>query len=88
MPMGKGTYGNQKGRPKKRENMMGGGMYGSKRKKMMGTGDALLRKHGIGRVLRKSAAFCRISIYNILHNSIPSPVGSLLSRTPKLSTQA
>ena len=35
MPMGKGTYGDQKGRPKKREKMMGGGMYGSKRKKMM-----------------------------------------------------
>ena len=34
--MGKGTYGSQKGRPKKRENMMGGGMYG--RKKMMGGG--------------------------------------------------
>tara|TARA_R100001440_G_scaffold17136_3_gene29093 strand:+ start:348 stop:536 length:189 start_codon:yes stop_codon:yes gene_type:complete len=36
MPMGKGTYGSQKGRPKKRENMMGGGMYD--RKKMMGGG--------------------------------------------------
>tara|TARA_X000001382_G_C3147931_1_gene171923 strand:+ start:319 stop:474 length:156 start_codon:yes stop_codon:yes gene_type:complete len=35
MPMGKGTYGSQKGRPKKREKMMGGGMYDSKRKKMM-----------------------------------------------------
>tara|TARA_R110000851_G_scaffold134315_5_gene269568 strand:- start:2913 stop:3107 length:195 start_codon:yes stop_codon:yes gene_type:complete len=38
MPMGKGTYGSQKGRPKKREKMMGGGMYGSSRKKMMGGG--------------------------------------------------
>ena len=36
MPMGKGTYGSQKGRPKKRENMMGGGMYD--RKKMMDGG--------------------------------------------------
>ena len=36
MPMGKGTYGSQKGRPKKREKMMGGGMYD--RKKMMGGG--------------------------------------------------
>ena len=36
MPMGKGTYGSQKGRPKKREQMMSGGMYD--RKKMMGGG--------------------------------------------------
>ncbi len=36
MPMGKGTYGSQKGRPKKREKMMSGGMYD--RKKMMDGG--------------------------------------------------
>ncbi len=34
--MGKETYGSQKGRPKKREKMMDGGMYD--RKKMMGGG--------------------------------------------------
>ena len=37
MPMGKGTYGSQKGRPKKREKMYGGSMM-MKRKKMMDGG--------------------------------------------------
>ena len=36
--MGKETYGSQKGRPKKREKMMDGGMYDRKRKKMMDGG--------------------------------------------------
>tara|TARA_R100000654_G_C2669325_1_gene125833 strand:- start:348 stop:527 length:180 start_codon:yes stop_codon:yes gene_type:complete len=36
MPMGKGTYGSQKGRPKKREKMYGGSMMN--RKKMMDGG--------------------------------------------------
>ncbi len=35
--MGKGTYGSQKGRPKKREKMYGGSMM-MKRKKMMDGG--------------------------------------------------
>ena len=42
MPMGKGTYGSQKGRPKKREKMYGGSMMG--RKKMMGGSMMMKRK--------------------------------------------